>query len=156
MSARRTLVGVGWRDPSALPKGSNGRALCRYCATEVSPPRRTFCSGSLAAFGRDGRIIRGGDGCVHEHSIRSNPGYARKIVYARDRGVCQKCGYDTAGEAGRLWQADHVIPVVEGGGECGIDGLRTLCTGCHGVETAELAGRRAAKRRESKTSKVSG
>lgn len=46
-----------------------------------------------------------------------------------------------------LWEADHIVPVVEGGGGCGLDGLRTLCVPCHRAETAELARRRAKARR---------
>lgn len=46
-----------------------------------------------------------------------------------------------------LWQADHIVPVVEGGGGCGLDNLRTLCVPCHKRETRELARRRAASRR---------
>lgn len=46
------------------------------------------------------------------------------------------------------WEADHVVPVVEGGGFCGLDGYRTLCVFCHRAETAALAARRAQARRE--------
>lgn len=46
-----------------------------------------------------------------------------------------------------LWEADHITPVVEGGGECGLDNLRTLCWRCHAAETKALAGRRAKARR---------
>ncbi len=31
----------------------------------------------------------------------------------------------------RLWQMDHIVPVVKGGGSCGLDNLRTLCLWCH-------------------------
>lgn len=43
----------------------------------------------------------------------------------------------------RLWEMDHRIPVVEGGGECGLENLRTLCWRCHRRVTAELRARRA-------------
>jgi hypothetical protein len=33
------------------------------------------------------------------------------------------------------------VPVVEGGGECGIENIRTLCLGCHARATSELRGR---------------
>ena len=46
----------------------------------------------------------------------------------------------------RLWELDHITPVVEGGADCGLDNLRTLCWSCHKQETAALAGRRAARR----------
>ena len=39
---------------------------------------------------------------------------------------------------GDFWQADHIIPVVEGGGTCDISNLRTLCTPCHEKETSKL------------------
>lgn len=45
------------------------------------------------------------------------------------------------------WDADHIVPVVEGGGECSLDNLRTLCHPCHKRVTAELAARRASGRR---------
>jgi hypothetical protein len=38
--------------------------------------------------------------------------------------------------------------VVEGGGECGLDNYRTLCTPCHKVETKKLAKRLAEKRKQ--------
>lgn len=45
------------------------------------------------------------------------------------------------------YDIDHIIPVVEGGGQCTIENLRTLCHPCHKDETAALAGRRAAAKR---------
>lgn len=47
----------------------------------------------------------------------------------------------------RLWEMDHVTPVIEGGGDCGLDNLRTLCWSCHRQETAALAARRASARK---------
>jgi len=49
-----------------------------------------------------------------------------------------------------LWEADHIKPVVEGGGQCGLDNLRTLCIRCHKRATAELARRRAEARKLAK------
>jgi 5-methylcytosine-specific restriction endonuclease McrA len=43
----------------------------------------------------------------------------------------------------RVWEADHIIPVCEGGGCCGLDNYRTLCLRCHKKETATLAKSRA-------------
>lgn len=45
-----------------------------------------------------------------------------------------------------LWEADHIVPVVEGGGACGLDGLRTLCRQCHVAETRKLRARLARDR----------
>jgi len=49
-----------------------------------------------------------------------------------------------------LWEADHIVPVVEGGGECTLSNYRTLCIPCHRAETAKLAARLAEKRRAAK------
>jgi len=46
------------------------------------------------------------------------------------------------------WEADHIVPVCEGGGGCGPEGYRTLCLPCHKRQTALLAARRAEKRRQ--------
>jgi 5-methylcytosine-specific restriction endonuclease McrA len=51
--------------------------------------------------------------------------------------------------SGHCWEADHIVPVCEGGGGCGPEGYRTLCLQCHKAETARLAARRAQKRRQS-------
>lgn len=45
-----------------------------------------------------------------------------------------------------IWQADHIVPVAEGGGACGLDNLRTLCWRCHGRETGALRRRLNAAR----------
>ena len=51
---------------------------------------------------------------------------------------------------GHTWEADHIIPVVEGGGECGLENYRTLCLPCHRKATAALAARRAQQRKNIK------
>ena len=50
-------------------------------------------------------------------------------------------------KAARLWQADHVVSVAEGGGACGLENLRTLCAWCHPRETGALRRRLNAARR---------
>ena len=39
---------------------------------------------------------------------------------------------------GQLWQADHIIPVAEGGGEASLDNFRTLCVPCHELVTKKV------------------
>lgn len=46
-----------------------------------------------------------------------------------------------------LWQADHIVPVVEGGGGTTLENLRTLCLCCHRKATRELMARRRALRK---------
>jgi 5-methylcytosine-specific restriction endonuclease McrA len=89
---------------------------------------------------------------VHEWKLRTNPGYLREQVFARDHGVFGMCGVDTEqlrkdkrkldfkarrqfekdwGTRRHLWDADHIVPVAEGGGECDLTNMRTLCIACH-------------------------
>jgi 5-methylcytosine-specific restriction protein A len=51
-------------------------------------------------------------------------------------------------EVSHLWEADHIIPVVEGGGCCRIDNLRTACMACHKAESKKLAARLALSRKQ--------
>lgn len=48
---------------------------------------------------------------------------------------------------GDWWDADHITPVIEGGGECGIENYRTLCIPCHVKATRELRARMKERRR---------
>jgi 5-methylcytosine-specific restriction protein A len=141
----------GWIDRQNLDKGENGRNLCRWCNLEVPKGRFTFCS----------------DFCVEEWKLRTDPGFLRERVLARDKGTCVACGTDClaafrhikklrgaartkalidwglkANARQSLWDADHIIPVVEGGGECDLSNLRTLCLKCHRLVTAQLRQRR--------------
>ncbi len=127
----------GWVDPKLLPKGPNGFNLCRYCkAAECQPPKRTFCSPQ----------------CIHEWKIRTQPPYARKQVFKRDGGRCAVCGEIKLKPHRFLkvpeWDMDHIVPVIEGGGSCGLDNLRTLCREHHREVTAALATRRAQARKK--------
>lgn len=159
-------------------RDEQGRPLCRWCKGVVEPPRRTLCSAP----------------CVHEMSVRTNPGYCRSMVAHRDQGVCSSCGFNTkrakavllsfreragsyhndrgpslhllwrawkAMEAsamaggfvdrrGHWWEADHVVAVEDGGGDLGLDNLRTLCLRCHKARTREQAGARAARKAAAK------
>lgn len=104
--------------------------------------------------------------CEHESKVRSSHSYARQQVFERDGGVCELCELDTEEIVRKLanlikdegpmryweerrdqdipdhrrtlWDMDHILPVVEGGGQCGLEGYRTLCIWCHIEITADL------------------
>lgn len=146
MSTRRYMPGA---DQTPIQYTRDGIAMCRWCKQPVPPKRHTFCS----------------DACVVQWRMRTSPQFLRQMVLARDGGVCALCGLDTgslayqlraarrvsqqhfvtladahgysAKDAARaLWHADHIIPVADGGGECDLSNLRTLCTPCHKKITA--------------------
>jgi len=145
MSKQRSMAG-GWADRTLLEKGPGGRNLCRWCSLEVPPGRFTFCS----------------DFCVEEWKLRTSPAHIRARVFERDCGICSVCHVDCQAallhmkrsrgmarlklqkEWGvpavrkSLWDADHIVPVVEGGGECDLSNMRTLCLRCHRQATTAL------------------
>ena len=55
-----------------------------------------------------------------------------------------------------FWQVDHITPVAEGGGSCGLDNLRTLCTPCHKIETDRLHQRLKVKAKKNNNNSISG
>ena len=150
----RTLPEAGrLRGKSANAEGvasdPHVRPLCRWCQLEIlASRRRSFCS----------------EYCVHQWRLRSDPGYLREQVFARDAGLCALCSTDTVAAFRQLkrsrgiqrreslamwglpsinarrslWDADHILPVAEGGGQCDLDNLRTLCLPCHREVTADL------------------
>lgn len=142
MSRYRTITANPQRN--ILRKGPNGRNLCRFCGIEVTPPRRTFCSGDRTHYGRRKLngiwtkiVTRQGFGCVHEWLIRSSPQYARQTVFDRDHGICVSCG--TQHNRNGDWHADHITPVWAGGGEAPLSNYQTLCKICHLEKTKKEA-----------------
>lgn len=131
---RRAVSPEEWGKPI---RNQSGEPICRWCRGPIKPPRRTFC----------------GSACVHEWRLRSSPSYVRKQVKKRDRGICQRCLFDVGAaerawrtqkppgsdrrarkrwrEARPRWEADHILPVADGGGECGLANYRLLCRACH-------------------------
>lgn len=187
MSLQRRHPDAGYANLGKMPKGPNGRALCRECHVEVPAGRYTFCS----------------EACVRAWKLKSDPASQRHAVLQRDHGICASCGRDCLAVEERVravltygpdffrceptparafmravrlrgwlrrfglmgsasiptfWQADHILPVCQGGGPergqtCAevLANLRTLCTPCHKAETRELARRRAAARKDSRS-----
>lgn len=106
--------------------------FCCWCGKPLPPPpsrRTSWCS----------------DTCVKEY-LSFKPAALRKACFERDQGFCRLCRRDL-GITGEPYEADHKIPVVEGGLNC-LANLRTLCLPCHRGETRKLAARRAKSRRE--------
>jgi 5-methylcytosine-specific restriction endonuclease McrA len=47
-----------------------------------------------------------------------------------------------------FWEADHIVPVAEGGGESSLDNFQTLCTPCHAKKTRQQAQDKERRKRE--------
>lgn len=77
---------------------------------------------------------------------------ARLDLFHRWNGVCHICGCKIA--AGQAWEAEHVIPLAQGG-EDGGDNLRPAHVKCHASKTAKDAtGTARAKRREAGLARI--
>lgn len=145
-------------------RGPNGFRLCRQCRKEVQPPRKTFCSdecvhewklrsspkylreqvylrdlGQCARCGADTRLQKIGledilKACTYDE--RNQEYIARITSLSLTKSEARKS----------LWQADHIKPVEDGGGECDLQGIQTLCIKCHKAKTAGQASYRGRPR----------
>ena len=121
-------------------RDADGRRLCLVCEKPLSGRRTSYCS--------------------DEHRAINTPAIMRRWVFRRDQGVCARCGLDTKTlprtYRGHHWEADHILPVSEGGGLCGLEGYRTLCRGCHGRVSGELRRRLNERKRLEKLQRDTG
>ena len=175
---RRTRPDAGWvQHKKTLPTGPNGRGLCRKCEQEVPVGRRTFCSDDCVhgwkietdpgyvrqcLFRRDHGVcsLCGVDTIeLQLRLVAELLGYTRPPTWAWQRfpywqpsrmqlDFLAWLGIPWHRLSTSLWDADHIVPVVEGGGCCGLENFRTLCIPCHKRETAALRRRLKEQRRE--------
>jgi 5-methylcytosine-specific restriction protein A len=134
-------------DAKLLPKDENGRTCCRWCNKPVLPPRRTMCSPECVhelSLRINGRYLRH---CVYERDkgvcaickidTKKTAKEARELTgndldeFLKKHGISKKRKIWVKKHGGGLWDADHIIPVKDGGGMCGLDNIRTLCILCH-------------------------
>lgn len=161
MSTHRTS---GYRE--CVHDGPYIKGTCRFCGKKVKPPRRNYCDDNCV----DGWLIRTDPRHVrHKLSQRDNgvcgrcgldtiqlTSSIRALQLCFSRGRLSHGGITVVVDGKKvetwksLWEAHHKKAVVEGGGECGLDGYETLCLWCHQDETASLARRRADDRRADK------
>lgn len=102
------------------------------------------------------RGIRPLDVTTEEQRVRNVSRRLAKLADARLKSFASELirrGFDGIGFKGfvsrSLWDADHIVPVVKGGGGCGLENYRTLCVPCHKDVTRQLAAERAAERKTS-------
>jgi 5-methylcytosine-specific restriction protein A len=107
------------------------RGICALCGVDAGLAARVI------------RHIRGHDRWDFRLSYTDN---IARTSDARSAAFELMEAWGASEDRAALWEADHVIPVAEGGGGCGLDNYRTLCIACHRGETAGLATRRAERR----------
>ena len=150
-------------------KTKDGKRLCRYCRELVKPPKRTICSDECLHQWK----IRSDNKYMRTHVYTRDLGICAlcnvdtrytKIEVENTRRTASSGGSYrtdntylallkslslTVSEAEKsLWHADHIKPVCLGGGEAGLDNIRTLCIKCHkSVTKSMLKSRRVRKKR---------
>ena len=139
---------------------------CCYCGHTRPPGRRRWCSASCV----DDFLVRKGDATRIRHLLAHRDqrvcqrcGFDTKplarLLYRlapsfQGNGPAPESYFWLKQQLGidryrlTLWDADHIVAVVEGGGGCGLDNYRTLCLWCHKDVTAQLQSRRAVTRRD--------
>ncbi len=116
---------------SKQSRDADGKRLCLVCDSSLPPRNTSYCEADCR--------------------MRNMPSWIAKVVLRRDNWTCQNCGC----KHGDM-EADHILPVSEGGGLCGPEGYRTLCKPCHGKESGKLRKRLAERRKIEKAQKETG
>jgi 5-methylcytosine-specific restriction endonuclease McrA len=124
------------------------RGTCRWCGEEI-------VHGPGPKQGRVDLRRRWHPPCVAIYNA-TDARELRRRVRKRDRGICCACGLDTnalkrqvkgKGRAAKLrelgfplrrslWELDHIVPLIEGGGHESAN-LQTLCVPCHRKKSGE-------------------
>jgi len=156
MTKQRISPEAGFREAS---KDAEGRPLCRRCGGIVRRPRRSWCSAECVHEHKIRSSPTYARSCVFQRDsgVCALCGLDCESARKKYRALVRRIGALTHryGDFGdrihsalgsaipfsvdqSFWAADHIVPVVEGGGLCGLDGYRTLCLRCHNNVTAEL------------------
>lgn len=118
-SYRRYQAGLIMRD--VLAEQVPGFCACG-CGLQLTGRRTRWATTECSAKAyRDFLIIKGDTRAI------------RQALFERDEGRCKGCDY--TGE----WDADHIVPVHQGGGGRGLKNFQTLCLECHKAKTIRQA-----------------
>ena len=144
---KRYIEKTGWIDYKNMPLNQEGYRCCRYCNKSITCKRRkTFCSAECV----NEYLLRSNNRYLRKKVFARDKGVcvlceidtklvAREIlkhpIKSEEREKILK-NYDISPKRKikirmGVWDADHIIPVKNGGGQCGLDNLRTLCIKCH-------------------------
>lgn len=138
-----------------LQKNERGFICCRFCNNDVHPPRRTLCSAKCAhelKIRTSGKYLRN---CVYKRDkgicnycnkdtktiaktalILINNNLKNELeLFLKINNISTKRKIWKKKNGGGLWDADHIISIKNGGGQCGMNNIQTLCIKCHKNKT---------------------
>lgn len=172
-------LGYHWDQKEPVVR-ADGFKPCRWCKGPVKPPNRMWCGDKVCihewkrrtswpltrddVFRRD----RGICALCGLDTKTVDPGIILGLITksrklqpeANDHRRAMYEQLEAAYAWGRLnkcespWQADHIIPVNDGGDWFAMSNLRTLCCPCHRRVTTEYATHRATERRGRRSKRV--
>jgi hypothetical protein len=132
-------------------KGPGGRPLCHWCGQEVGPRKRRWCGEDCLSIWWGPRVwvahhlppecARCGLDTVAMEERRMN--LIRRGAGLQVRRALRELGFDPDRS---LWDADHILPLAEGGRDSP-DNIQRLCQPCHREKTTEQAGRKSRRAR---------
>ncbi len=145
------------------------RGVCRHCGGEAKDKRTSFCSDLCAddwaaahsptllrkrLFRRDQGIcaLCGVDCLILGQTLSAEWERVKMAETAREQAERAEFRkrYRWFLRRRTCWDADHIVPVSEGGGHCTMANIRTLCVPCHHQVTKTLARKKASRRRQEK------
>ena len=97
----------------------NGKWHCRICGVELAGRKTSFC----------------GRRCLRDFFMLTDWPRVRKVVFARDGGICMKCGQRVSE---KNFHVDHIVPLARGGDEWDLNNLELSCPGCNIAKAAKL------------------
>lgn len=143
------------------------RGVCRHCGMNVPDKRKSFCSEECAddwaaahsptllrqrVFRRDQGIcaLCGMDCVLLGRALSAEWERVKMAVTAREQAERAEFRkrYRWFLRRRTCWDADHIVPVSEGGGNCTMANIRTLCVPCHQQVTKTLSRKKASQRRQ--------
>ena len=108
------LSAMGRSNTERFPrrKDRQGRMLCRMCGHRTLDNRHTFC----------------GPRCLRDFFMLTDWSRVRRVIYARDGGICMKCGRPVSRTN---FHVDHIVPLAAGGDEWDLSNLELSCPQCN-------------------------
>lgn len=158
---------VSLRALPPLPKriDENGKRPCRGCGAELPPRRSRWCSDAcmerhymaLSSFARRKVFERDQGVCAlcrcdtqfldRMRWILKRRGDAEAMWALKVAWGFERTPYHSPWSLPTLWEADHTVPLVDGGTH-DLSNYRTLCIPCHRSVTAVLARSRSRRGRQ--------
>lgn len=114
-------------------------AVCSICGVNAGAAARAAVKAAVAVKGKGASVEA--QLAAATQALTGDPSWVKLVPHLRLSPRRQKP------MVGSLWQGDHINPVSNGGGLCGLENMRTLCSVCHSDVTKKQAASRSETRK---------